>query len=60
MYHSVSKQSQLLILDYSFPYKLGYDAAGVVDSVGPGVKNLKVGDEVYTRLPENGRGTVHF
>jgi NADPH:quinone reductase-like Zn-dependent oxidoreductase len=49
-----------LTLGYSFPYKLGYDAAGVVDSVGPGVKNLKVGDEVYTRLPEIDRGTLHF
>lgn len=43
-------------MNYSFPYKLGYDVAGVVDSVGPDVKNLKVGDEVYTRLPEKHRG----
>ena len=29
------------------PFVLGYDAAGVVAKVGPGVKDLKVGDEVY-------------
>ena len=29
------------------PFVLGYEAAGVVAKVGPGVKDLKEGDEVY-------------
>jgi NADPH:quinone reductase-like Zn-dependent oxidoreductase len=31
-----------------FPAQIGYDAAGVIESVGPEVKNLHVGDHVST------------
>lgn len=43
-----------------FPYKIGYDAAGVIVEVGKRVTALEVGDEVYTRLPEIGRGMMNW
>lgn len=39
-----------------FPYKIGYDCAGVVAEVGDAVTRLNVGDSVYVRLPEASRG----
>ncbi|VUC26525.1 unnamed protein product, partial [Clonostachys rosea] len=40
-----------------FPYKLGYDAAGVVIEVGSAVTRVQVGDEICVRLPEVSRGS---
>ncbi len=31
-----------------FPSKLGYEAAGIIDAVGPGVAGIKIGDRVNT------------
>jgi NADPH:quinone reductase-like Zn-dependent oxidoreductase len=38
-----------LILPYKLPLILGHDAAGVVVQVGSGVRQFKLGDEVYAR-----------
>jgi NADPH:quinone reductase-like Zn-dependent oxidoreductase len=41
----------------SFPYKIGYDAAGTVAEIGAGVTRFRIGDAVYVRLPESHRGS---
>ena len=38
-----------MILPYRPPFILGHDVAGVVDRVGPRVRQFKPGDEVYAR-----------
>src|SRR5246127_786463 len=37
------------LLKYKTPFVLGHDLAGVVTQVGAGVRDFKVGDEVYAR-----------
>jgi NADPH:quinone reductase-like Zn-dependent oxidoreductase len=37
------------LLKYKTPFVIGHDVAGVVTQVGAGVRNFKVGDEVYAR-----------
>src|SRR6185312_14434205 len=37
------------LLKYKRPFVLGHDVAGVVTRVGAGVRDFKVGDEVYAR-----------
>ncbi|MCU7496835.1 MAG: zinc-binding dehydrogenase [Ignavibacteria bacterium] len=40
------------------PVIIGYDASGVVEKCGPGVKDFKPGDEIfYTPIIEQGHGT---
>ncbi|KAL2839486.1 chaperonin 10-like protein [Aspergillus pseudoustus] len=46
-----------LALKDSFPYKIGYDAAGTVTDIGNSVTRFKIGDAVYVRLPESHRGS---
>jgi NADPH:quinone reductase-like Zn-dependent oxidoreductase len=41
-----------------FPYKIGYDVAGTVAAIGTSVTLLKVGDEVYSRVPSNYKGSA--
>jgi NADPH:quinone reductase-like Zn-dependent oxidoreductase len=49
--------SRMLIKD-KFPYVLGHDVAGVVVAVGTGVTHFKPGDAVYSRVPNQYKGTV--
>lgn len=37
------------MLHHTFPLVLGWDLSGVVESLGSGLTNLKVGDEVFSR-----------
>lgn len=46
-----------LLLPYKLPLTLGHDVAGVVTSVGPGVTQFKVGDEVFARAADFHIGT---
>ncbi|KFZ01683.1 hypothetical protein V501_09862, partial [Pseudogymnoascus sp. VKM F-4519 (FW-2642)] len=43
---------------YTFPLVLGHDAAGTIVAVGSAVNNLKVGDQVFTRVPIHDAGTM--
>ena len=47
-----------LILPYRMPLVLGHDVAGVVTRVGARVRQFKVGDEVYSRVPDRRIGTL--
>jgi NADPH:quinone reductase-like Zn-dependent oxidoreductase len=42
----------------SYPWKIGHDLSGTIISLGPAVKNLKIGDEVFAILPESHRGSI--
>jgi alcohol dehydrogenase len=47
-----------LILPYRMPLVPGHDVAGVVTRVGARVRQFKVGDEVYARVPDHRIGTL--
>lgn len=46
----------LMKVIYRFPYKIGYDCAGIVAEIGQDVSRFKFGDEVFVRVPEESRG----
>ncbi|KAL5352258.1 hypothetical protein ACLOAV_002205 [Pseudogymnoascus australis] len=43
---------------YKFPLVLGHDASGTIVAVGSAVDSLKVGDQVFTRVPGHDSGTI--
>lgn len=46
----VRKGKLRLFTGRRFPQRSGYDLAGVVDALGPGVRSLRVGEEVYAMI----------
>ncbi|KAL3422720.1 hypothetical protein PVAG01_06876 [Phlyctema vagabunda] len=42
----------------SFPFKIGYDVSGTVAAVGSSVTIFKVGDEIFSRVPGEYKGSV--
>ncbi|RZK62578.1 MAG: NADP-dependent oxidoreductase [Pedobacter sp.] len=47
-----------LMLPYKFPLTLGHDVAGIITQIGKNVKQFKIGDEVYSRVPDLHIGTL--
>lgn len=47
-----------LVMKYSMPHGVGFDVAGIVDKLGSGVGNVKVGDAVYGRIDDTLMGAV--
>ena len=41
-----------------FPKGIGRDVSGIVEKIGPGVENFKVGDNVFSRISEEHVGTM--
>jgi len=50
------KLKELLALD--LPTTIGYDVSGVVVEKGAKVNNFEIGDEVYSRVPQEQMGTI--
>ncbi len=46
------------VIKLSFPSPIGFDVAGIVVEKGAKVTHLKVGDEVYSRVPTDAPGTL--
>lgn len=46
------------MLQLDLPTGIGYDVSGEIVEIGSGVKDFKVGDEVFGRVPQEYMGTV--
>jgi NADPH:quinone reductase-like Zn-dependent oxidoreductase len=44
------------VVPLTFPYRTGFDAAGVVDEIGDGVTGVRLGDEVFGMTSMTARG----
>ncbi|MFI9595527.1 NADP-dependent oxidoreductase [Nonomuraea sp. NPDC052265] len=44
------------VVPVTFPYRTGFDAAGVVDEVGDGVTDVRLGEEVFGMTATTARG----
>ncbi|KFC20282.1 NADP-dependent oxidoreductase [Chryseobacterium sp. FH1] len=53
----IKKGDFKLFLPYEFPLILGHDVSGIITEVGKNVKKFKVGDEIYSRVPDFHIGT---
>lgn len=49
----IMKGSIKLIQNYKMPVTLGCECAGIVEKTGKNVINFKIGDKVYTKLPQD-------
>ena len=45
---------------YRFPIRLGYDVSGIVLATGDAVKDFSCGDEVFSCLPWEYRGSYYI
>jgi len=46
------------ILQLNLPASIGYDVSGEIVEIGSGVKDFEVGDEIFSRVPQEYMGTV--
>ncbi|MEO9209699.1 MAG: NADP-dependent oxidoreductase [Ginsengibacter sp.] len=46
------------LLSFTFPVTLGYDVSGTVVEKGKAVNNFNLGDQVYSRVPQEQMGTL--
>jgi NADPH:quinone reductase-like Zn-dependent oxidoreductase len=51
-------EGHLNMISLNLPSTIGFDVSGVVVEKGVDVNNFEIGDEVYSRVPQEQMGTV--